>query len=438
MNPSGGPAYSKSLGVDLDRGPRRIVLAMVASIAGFLLIAVVWMAFASLDVAVHAMGAVIPSSRVQNIQSLEGGIIKQIKVREGQRVKRGQVLGYVENLQYNAELGEGQQSYWAAEAARARLTAELNGRTPQFSAELRANVPGLVAEQRRLWDARQQELSSALARIRDQVAQREKELAEAQARVESLDELMGPARELVVMEKRLLTEDAGARADYLAALREATRIKGELTSARIQVDRQRAALNEANAELKATRAKYQAEASREFSELGGKSAVLAQQLTAQRDKVKRRELRSPMDGVVNRVLISTVGGVAKPGETIMELVPDDKVLLIAARVKPSDIAFIHSGQSASVRITAYDSSIFGSLQGKVVRVGADSVLDDQKNPYFEVFLETEKNYLGSADKQLSISPGMSADTSIQTGKRTLLEYLLKPVVKTLDKAFQER
>jgi len=200
-------------------------------------------------------------------------------------------------------------------------------------------------------------------------------------------------------------------------------------------------MDEARSRLAELTARHQAEGSRERADLEAKAGVVKEQITAQADRVKRRELRSPMDGIVNRLIISTAGAVAKPGETIMELVPVKDTLLIAARVKPSDIAFIHPDQLARVRITAYDSSIFGSLDGKVVRVGADAIADerDPKNePYFEVYVETERNYLGKAEERLTISSGMTADVSIQTGKRTVLEYLLKPVVKTLDKSLRER
>lgn len=423
---------------DLDRGPRRAALIMVASLAGFIIIGLIWMNFARLDIAVNAVGSVIPSSRVQNIQSLEGGIVRDIAVREGQHVKRGELLAYVENLQYDADLGEGQQSYWSALASRERLKAELGGKSLHFSKELKSGAPELLDEQRNLWQSRRQEYEASIATSRNQIIQRQRELAEASSQVESLTALLAPARELLSMEEKLLNQGAGARADFIAAQREVTRIMGELAGARIGVSRLQAALAEARSKHVALESKYRADANRELTELGGKKAALTEQLTAQRDRVQRRELRSPMDGIVNRVLISTVGGVAKPGETIMELVPAQDTLLISARVKPSEIAFIRPDQKATVRITAYDSSIFGSLDGKVVRVGADAVLDEQKNAYFEVFLETQRNYLGERQEHLTISPGMSADTSIHTGKRTLMEYLLKPVVKTFDKALRER
>jgi adhesin transport system membrane fusion protein len=428
-----------SLHPDLDRGPRRASRILVASLAGFLLVALVWMSFAKLDISVQAVGKVIPSSRVQLVQSLEGGILRQIAVREGQPVKKGDLLAYVENLQYDADLGEDRQNKWAVQAAIARLDAELAGRAPGFSDELAQQAPDLVAEQRALWTNRLRERNDALETARRQIAQRQEELAEARARIDSLGKLLADARETLAMEDKLQTQGAGAQADLLRARQEATRIQGELDAARIAVPRIQAAIAEGQSRAAQVQSSYLAEASRERSDLEAKAAALGEQLTASQDRVARRELRAPADGVVNRLLISTVGGVAKAGETIMELVPVQDTLLIAARVKPSDIAFLHPGQTAKVRITAYDSSIFGSLSGKVLRVGADAVLDErQEQLYFEVILETDRNYLGKPEERLTISSGMAADASIHTGKRTLMEYLLKPVVKTFDKALRER
>lgn len=424
---------------DLDRGPRRAVLILVASLGAFLLITLLWMSLARLDIAVHALGSVIPSSRVQTIQSLEGGIIRNIAVHEGQHVKRGDLLAHVENLQYDAELGETQQNQWAARAAIERLKAELSNRPPAFAEELRTKAPVLVAEQQNLMVSRRRELESALETIRDQIAQRKEELTETRSRVQALTSMLALARETLAMEEELQKHDAGARADLLAAQREVTRIKGDLDTAQASLARLQAAQREAESRLAAAKSKYIADSHRELSDLESKTAALTEQLTGRRDRVERRELRSPMDGIVNRVLVRTIGGVAKPGETIMELVPAQDSLLIAARVRPSDIAFIHPGQKAIVRITAYDSSIFGSLEGKVARVGADVVVDqEKKESYFEVVLETERNYLGKPEERLTISPGMAADASIQTGKRTVMEYLLKPVIKTFDKALRER
>jgi adhesin transport system membrane fusion protein len=424
---------------DHDRGPRRAVFALVGSIALFLVFTVVWMSWAQLDIAVQATGKVIPSSRVQEIQSMEGGIIQAIAVKEGQAVKAGDLLARLENLQFNSDLGESRHTFWGARAALARLDAEIHGRAPVFDKALLDAAPQRVEEQRALWRSRQLERDNTRETLSKQVAQREQELAETRSRIETMNVLLVDARESQAMEDKLMKQGAGARADYLIAKQKVSSLQGDLDAARVAVERLQAAIQEARARLAEADSRFIAEASRERGELELKAATTSQQITAQADRVDRRELRAPMDGIVNRLLLTTVGGVAQAGQTLMELVPAEDKLLVSARVKPADIAFIHPGQTAKIRISAYDSSIFGTLQGKVKRVGADALLDkERQESYFEVILETEHNYLGEASERLTISAGMAADASILTGKRTLMEYLLKPVVKTLDKSLRER
>lgn len=424
---------------DHERGPRRAVYALVGSLAAFLLFAAVWMSWAHLDISVQANGKVIPSSRVQEIQSMEGGIIQTIAVKEGQSVKAGDLLARLENLQFNSDLGESRQTYWGTRAALARLDAEIHGRAPVFAKELMEAAPQRVAEQQALWRSRKLDRENAGETLKKQLTQREQELAETRTRISTMEDLMLDARESLAMEDKLMKQGAGARSDYLAAKQRLSSLKGDLEAARVSVQRLQAAIQEARSRLAEADSRFIAEASRERSELELKAATTSQQITAQADRVDRRELRAPMDGVVNRLLLTTVGGVAQAGQTLMEIVPAEDRLQVSVRVKPADIAFIHPGQVAKIRISAYDSSIFGTLPGQVKRVGADALLDkERQESYFEVILETEHNYLGEASERLAISPGMGADASIITGKRTLMEYLLKPVVKTLDKSLRER
>ncbi len=424
---------------DFDRGPRKAVSILVGVTALFFLFLLIWMSFAPLDISVNAVGTVVPSSRVQQIQSMEGGILQSRPVSEGSRVKKGDLLAIVQNLQFNAEQGESQQTYWGTLAALARLEAEAANKPPVFSPELEKNAPDMVSEQHTLWQSRRRERESSLDALSRQLTQRQQELAEARSRHQTLNDSIGGARESLAIEEKLFAAGAGAKADLLAAQQRYATQKGDLDATGISINRLQAAVQEAQARLSETRARFQMETSKEKSELELRAATVNEQLTGRNDKVARRELRASMDGVVNRVLINTVGGVVKAGETIMEIVPADDRLLISARVKPTDIAFIKIGQSAKIRISAYDSSIFGTLSGKVVRVGADAIVDNErKETYFEVFLQSETNDLGSPEEQLSISPGMGADSSINTGKRTMMEYMLKPVVKTFDKSLRER
>lgn len=438
---NGRPTEGEALSLhpDFDRGPQKAALILVSVTALFFVLLFAWMAFARLDISVNATGAVITSSRVQQIQSMEGGILQALNAREGSLVKKGEVLATVQNLQFNAEQGEAQQGLWGAQASLIRLEAEARGLSPAFPAELEKNAPDLVREQRSLWDSRRRERENSLETVAKQLAQRQQELAEMRARHDTLSESIVSVRETLAIEEKLAAAGAGARADLLAAQQRYTAQKGELESSRINIGRLQAAVAEAQSRLSETRARFQTETSKEKNEAELKAATLTQQLTGRNDKVARRELRAPMDGVVNRLLVSTVGGVVKPGETIMEVVPAEDRLIISARVKPADIAFIKPGQEARIRVTAYDSSIFGTLSGKVLRVGADAVVDNErKETFFEVFLEAQKNFLGDPAEHLTLSPGMAADASIHTGKRTVMEYMLKPIVKTFDKSLRER
>lgn len=424
---------------DFDRGPRRAILILLGVTALFFVLLFAWMSLARLDISVNAVGSVVPSSRLQQIQSMEGGILQALNAREGTVVKKGDVLAVVQNLQFAADLGESQQSLWGARAALVRLDAEARNITPSFPPDLEQNAPDLVREQRTLWQSRRQERENTLETLSRQISQRQQELAEAKARHQALQEAIGPAREALAIEEKLAGAGAGARADLLNAQQRYTSQKGELETTRIAIGRIQAAVAEAQARLSETRSRFLTETSKEKNEIELRAATLGEQLTGRSDKVARRELRAPLDGVVNRLLIPTIGGVVKAGETIMEVVPAEERLLVAARVKPSDIAFIKPGQEAKIRISAYDSSIFGTLAGQVVRVGADAVVDaERKDTFFEVFLETQKNFLGERSEHLTISPGMAADASIQTGKRTMMEYMLKPIVKTFDKSLRER
>ncbi|KAB2964539.1 HlyD family type I secretion periplasmic adaptor subunit [Zoogloea sp.] len=424
---------------DFDRGPRRAALLLLGATSLFFVLLFAWMSLARLDISVNASGAIVPSSRTQQIQSMEGGILKVLNVREGSVVRQGDVLAVVQNLQFNADMGESQQALWGARAALARLEAEARGAAPVFPADLESQAPELVREQRTLWQSRRQERQNTLETLSRQLAQRQQELAEARTRHQTLTEGIGPAREALAIEEKLAAAGAGARADLLVAQQRYSSQKGDLEATRITIGRMEAAVAEAQSRLSETRARFLTETSKEKNEQELRAATLTEQLAGRSDKVARRELRASLDGVVNRVLVNTLGGVVKPGESIMEVVPADDRLLVSARVKPADIAFIKTGQDARVRISAYDSSIFGTLEGEVVRVGADAIVDaERKETYFEVFLATRHNYLGDATEHLTISPGMAADTSIRTGKRTLLEYVLKPIVKTLDKSLRER
>ena len=289
---------------DYDRGPHKAVQYLVGVTALFFVLLLAWMSFAKLDISVNAIGAVVPSSRIQQIQSMEGGILQSIAAHEGSHVKKGDLLATVQNLQFNAELGESQQTYWGAQAALVRLQAEAQNRPPVFPAELEASAPELVREQRTLWQSRRQERENTLDTLSKQLAQRQQELAEAKAKHQALNDAIGPAREALAIEEKLAAAGAGARADLLSAQQRYTAQKGEQETTRIAIGRIQSAVQEAQARLVETKSRFATETSKEKNEVELRAATVNQQLTSRNDKVARRDLHASMDGTVNRVLLT--------------------------------------------------------------------------------------------------------------------------------------
>ncbi len=423
---------------DADRGPHRAAMVIVSLMVGFLLTALVWMGLAEINVSINAVGTVVPPSSVQQVQSLEGGIVRELLAKPGQRVKAGEVLVRLDPAQFAAERGESRQNWLSAQATQARLDGLLSGTPPLFSAELQRDAPELITQEQRAWQDAMHEYQAAQGAAQDTVRRESGALAEAQGRIVSLQAAMAVAKESFAIEERLLKEGAGARADFLNAQQKLMAQQAELDGLRQSIPRLQAAIALARSQGGEAASRMHSQWATQRSDLQGKTQAMSSVLQGREDKLARRELTAPIDGIVNRVLIPTRGGVAGPGAPILEIVPDEKELRLSARVKPADIGFIRTGQKSSVRVLPYDSGIYGKLDAVVDLVGADAILDENKQPYFEVHLRAEAGQITHAGKPLPVTPGMPIDASILTGERTVLQYLLKPVLKTLDAALQER
>jgi adhesin transport system membrane fusion protein len=423
---------------DPDREPHRIITLMVGLVALLLVLTLVWGIYAQLDVSVHGRGAITPPSRLQEISSVEGGVVREMLVRAGQRVKRGQLLARLDTAQYDATLGASTQNRVAALAGRARLDALLSGRAPQFDPAWRKEAPQLIDKETQLWRDAQREHTASIAVAQEALQRRRSELNEAQSRITQTQAAGRLGQESLAIEERLFKEGAGSRADYLTAQQRVQQQRTELDSLQTSLPRLQAQLAEAQATISETDARMRAQWGAQRSEFEGKANALASTVKGQQDAVDRRELVSPVDGVVNRVLVATVDGVATPGKPILEIVPDDAEMLISVHVKPNEIGFIRVGQSASASVLAYDASTYGRIQATVVRVGADAIPDERNEPYFEVQLSTDRNQLLAHGKALPITPGMPVDVGILTGQRSVLQYVFKPVLRGLQAALQER
>ena len=423
---------------DPDHGPQRVVLLMVGVLVLFIITALGWASVAQLDVAAQGRGAVVPPSRLQEVQSLEGGIVQEMLVAVGQRVMAGQVVARLDTAQIQADLGESRQLQLAALASRARVDALLTGGVPQFSQALRDEAAELVDKETQLWRDAQREYRSNQASVREAVQRRRGELAEAESRILSLQGSLRVTEEGFAIEERLFNEGAGSRSDYLAAQQRLLQQRTEIDGTRQSLPRLRAGLAEAQAQAAEADAKARAQWGTQRSDYQTKTATLGATIGGRQDKAARREVVSPVEGVVNRVLVNTRGGVAAPGKAILEIVPDEANLLMTVRIKPADIGFIRAGQPAHVRVLPYDASTYGQLDAEVKTVGADAVVDEKGEAYFEVQLIAARDQLKLHGKALPITPGMPVDVGILTGQRSVMQYLLKPVLRSFQGALQER
>jgi adhesin transport system membrane fusion protein len=401
-------------------GSRRVIVYATA----FFLIFLLWASIAQVDEVTSGQGKVIPSSKVQLIQSADPATVAELLVRAGQPVKRGQLLAKLDNPESRSIQAETE----ALEARAARLGAEGLG----------TSSGGLQGEEAALSEVRRQTLSSRVSALRASAEQRRREAAEASATISSLSQSLQLAQENVNRLAPLAAKNIVPQTELATAQREVVDLRGRIAAAREQQGRAMAAVSEAQSQASEAQFEFRKQALDERSQVQQKIAVNQQSLQG-RGQAGRLELRSPVDGVVNDVKVTTIGGFVAAGEKVMEVVPMGDKLLVETRVKPSDIAFIKVGDKALVKVTAYDFSTYGGLDGRVVQVSADSIYDEaEREAYFTVIVETERSYLESAGRRLPITPGMMTDTQIITGRKSILTYLLKPLSKARSEALRER
>ncbi|MCP3670186.1 MAG: HlyD family type I secretion periplasmic adaptor subunit [Gammaproteobacteria bacterium] len=420
------------------QGPSPYSKIMLILILLFFVVAGIWAWYAVVDEVTHADGKIIPSSRVQVIQNLEGGILKKILVTEGQLVKIGQVVMRIDDTGHSSSFGELKARYYSLIGEVTRLKAEAEERPLRFDAEMEKNHKRIVRDQIALYKARKLELKTQVAILQQQMDQRKQEK----------DELLGKSSQLLTSRK--ITQEEYAitaplvkkmivpKIDLLRLERQINDLEGEISAARLAMPRVESAINEAQQRIEEKSQHFKSASLAELSQRNMELAGVKETILGAKDKVARTEIRSPVRGVVKEIKISTVGGVIKPGEDLMEIVPLDDTLLVEARVRPADIAFLHAKQKARVKFSAYDFSIYGGLQGRLEQIGADTVLDDQGEAYYKVIIRTDKNHLTKGGESLPIIPGMVATVDIITGQKTILMYIMKPIIKAQQLALTER
>ena len=412
-----------------------LLIVMMLAVGTFIL----WASFARLDEVTKGDGKVIPSSEIQVIQNLEGGIIDEMLVREGEAVKAGQILVRLRNLDASASLGANQAKYYGLLAGITRLQAEAEGRdTVEFADEVIKNAAQTVSEELNAFTANRTQVTSQISVLEQQRIQRRQEVDELRSKAANLEKVIALSRERQAMVEPLVAKGSAPRAELLQMQQDILQQQTELDSVRQAVPRAESAIREASArmdELKKTaRAKAQTELSSKLTEMN----TVKETLGALTDRKERTEIRSNVDGMIKVIKIKSVGGVVKPGDSIMEVVPTNDQLLVEARIKPSDIAFIHPDQDAMVKITAYDFSVYGGLKGKVVDISPDSITNEKGESFYHIRVRTNETQLKRKGEVLPIIPGMVASVDILTGHKTVMEYILKPYIKTIDSAMRER
>jgi adhesin transport system membrane fusion protein len=438
----GDSAFVTDPGMAALQGVRPEAHWILWSSVAFLFAAIAWAGLATLDEVTVGQGQVIPSGKVQVVQNFEGGIVSEIFVEPGAVVKKNQALMRIDDKRFASSYQEGDAKDAALQARIARLSAEADLQPFAAPAALEQGKPELVLQERQLFESRHREFHAGLSVLQRQLEQRRQELGEMQSRVTRLQNSYGLVQQELGMTRPAAEKGVVSRVDLIRLERQANDLKGELDIATLSVARLQTAVREATQKSEQFAADFRAQASRELSEARAEQSMVSASKVALEDRLERTLVRAPVAGTVKQVKVNTVGGVVQPGMDLIEIVPLDETLLVEARVRPADIAFIRPGLDAMIKLSAYDFSIYGGIDGTVEHVSADVIVDDRPgaraDAYYVVRVRTRHASHGAGDKRLKIIPGMQATVDIRTGRKTVLQYVLKPILRAKQTALRER
>ncbi len=428
------PEVNKALIEDAPRVVRLTIWGMI----GFTLFCLLWANFAVVDEVTRGDGKAIPSSRLQKIQNLEGGIVAELFVREGQIVDPGDPLLRLDDTRFASNVGETEADRLALLLRVERLSAEVELRELLVSDEVREKAPGQADNEIQLFQSRKQQLLDEVAGLEEQFIQRRQELREFASKQSQFSNSLNLLRQEIRMSEPLVAEGAISQVEVLRLKRAEVEARGQLEATTLAIPRAEAAIKEVERKIDETRGRFRSEALAQLNEARTELSKIQSTGRALEDRVNRTLVTSPVRGIVKQLLVNTIGGVIQPGSDLVEIVPLGENLLIEARIRPQDIAFLHPGQEAMVKFTAYDFTIYGGLKAELEQIGADTVTDDDGNSFYEIKLRTNKSHLGTEEHPLLIIPGMVASVDIITGKKSVLSYLLKPIIRARSEALRER
>jgi len=429
------PEVNKAL---IEDAPR-VVRLTIWAIIGFFVFLMLWAHFAVIDEVTKGDGKAIPSSKIQKIQNLEGGIVSELFVKEGQIVEAGAPLIRLDDTRFASNVGETEADRLSMLLRVERLSAEVDDRPLNFPEDVLKAVPGQAKSEESLYISRRQQLHDEIGGLQEQLIQRQQELREFTSKQAQYRQQLGLQRQEINMSEPLVAQGAVSPVEVLRLKRAEVETRGQLDATTLAIPRAESAIKEVQRKIDETRGKFRSEALTQLNE--ARTDLNKAQATgkALEDRVSRTLVTSPVRGIVNKLLVNTIGGVIQPGSDMVEIVPLDDTLLVEAKIRPQDIAFLHPGQEAIVKFTAYDYTIYGGLKAQLEQIGADTITDeDKKTTYYMIKVRTERSHLGTDEKPLLIIPGMVASVDIITGKKSVLSYLLKPIIRARAEALHER
>lgn len=446
--------FANEVDAALSRRPKYGARLLSLSVAFLLFMLIIWAALSDIDEVTHAEGQVVGSQRTQTIQNLEGGIVRSIQVREGQTVEKGAILAYLDNEMAESSFRDAVSKAMENHLALVRLEAELRGQEPVFPEDLRrwmaarlgmdidsktlARAQQMLNDQKNTWQSRAKLLKSDLDVLQAQYKQRQHDVEEQESRQKQLKQSLALAIDQRNTGADLLRRKNFARMEYLNLEQKVVELQGQLDGLNASIPRAKAAEAEALQRIASREATEKTDITQEIAKRRLELNSLRETLSAGADRVTRTEIRAPVRGTIKQVYINTLGGVVKPGEPIMDLVPLDDTLLVEARVSPKDVAFLHPGQKVMVKVSAYDFSIYGGLEGKLESISADTIEDRKGDFHYLAKVRTPQTAIVHNNETLPIIPGMMVTADILIGKKTVLDYLLKPILRAQQNALRER
>ncbi len=416
------------------RGGRAIIWVVLLLFIFFM----VWASNSHIEQVTRGQGKVIPSTQIQVVQNLEGGILGEINVDVGQLVKKGQLLLRIDETRFSSSFKQNRVRYLLLKAKAARLTAESNGTNFKVPKEIKDEKPEIGVREKELFESRKREFKSSMQILEQQILQREHETDELSSKLEELNRTYALLIKELELTRPLVAQGAVSEVEVLHLERQASQMEGEIATIKQTIPKAQSRLEEAQLGLRENQLAFFNKAKAELNEVLADLEDVSASAIAIEDRLRRTNVLSPVTGTINRLMVNTVGGVIQPGMDLVEIVPLEDTLVIEAQIKPADIAFLRPGQEAKVKFTAYDFTIYGGLEAKVEHISADSITDERGNSFYSVRLRTTKNYIGLESNPLPIIPGMVASVDILTGRKTILSYLLKPVLRAKYMALREQ